>query len=208
ADPAPRLVRDVEPVGAVTAPAAHRDRVGRGEEAREHVRVIVAVSHERHLLPCRAHDRPIVPRRRRFFTPVFTPQGQSASAGVKVRATEFMQKRSPDGVWGASSDTCARCEPQLAQRTSVSTMPWLRSSSCPSAYSARGEKKLGHPQCTLNLDSLRKSSAPHARHAYVPGRSSPSRAQVQGRSVAATRSTANSTGFSSSAHSSSDFVTR
>ena len=37
------------------------------------------------------------------------------SAVSKVSDTEFMQNRSPVGVWGASSNTCPRCEPQLGR---------------------------------------------------------------------------------------------
>ncbi|CPU67576.1 Uncharacterised protein [Mycobacteroides abscessus] len=76
-----------------------------------------------------------------------------------------MQNRSPVGVWGASSNTWPRCEPQRAQRTSVRTMPWLRSVSSSTRSPASGLKKLGHPQCESNFVSERNSSFPHARHA-------------------------------------------
>ena len=43
---------------------------------------------------------------------------------AKSIAAELMQKRSPVGS-GPSSNTWPRCEPQLLQRTSTRTMPWL-----------------------------------------------------------------------------------
>jgi len=41
----------------------------------------------------------------------------------KFSDSEFMQYRSPVGVPNPSGNTCPRCEPQFAQRTSVRTMP-------------------------------------------------------------------------------------
>src|SRR5690606_39860313 len=46
-------------------------------------------------------------------------RGGGYSPETNVRLTEFMQYRSPVGVWGASSNTWPRCDPQRAQRTSV-----------------------------------------------------------------------------------------
>ena len=53
---------------------------------------------------------------------------RQTSAGVSFRDTEFMQKRSPVGVCGASSKTWPRWLPQLAHRTSTRRIPRVRSS--------------------------------------------------------------------------------
>jgi hypothetical protein len=44
-------------------------------------------------------------------------------AGLKSRAAEFMQYRSPVGA-GPSSNTCPKCASHRAQRTSVRTIPY------------------------------------------------------------------------------------
>src|SRR5699024_2005156 len=60
--------------------------------------------------------------------PQRAPPAHSSSAAAKLSDTEFMQYRSPVGVWGASGKTWPRCDPQRAQRTSVRTIPSERSS--------------------------------------------------------------------------------
>ena len=42
---------------------------------------------------------------------------------LKSSDSEFMQYRSPVGVWYASSNRWPRCEPQVPQTTSVRVMP-------------------------------------------------------------------------------------
>ena len=64
--------------------------------------------------------------------------GDGQVSASKVSETEFMQNRSPVGVCGASSNTCPRCDPHRAHRTSVRTIPSERSSISSTASSALG----------------------------------------------------------------------
>ena len=81
-------------------------------------------------------------------------------SGSRLRAAEFMQKRSPVGP-GPSGKTWPRWASQRAQRTSVRTMPWLVSVRVRTASRAMGSVKLGQPLPESYLVSLRKSSASH-----------------------------------------------
>ena len=54
--------------------------------------------------------------------------GVAHDSGENESDSEFMQYRSPVGVPNPSGKTWPRCDPQFAQRTSVRTIPWLRSS--------------------------------------------------------------------------------
>src|SRR5699024_8710695 len=115
------LLRDEETVGAVAPPSPHCQDIF-------HV-CIIGIRGPR-LQMCRPSGRHpsgvSVPARR--TTPRTGDRRVAYEAvGSKVRLTEFMQNGSPGGVCGAWSNTCPRCEPHLAQRTSVRTMPRLRS---------------------------------------------------------------------------------
>ena len=89
----------------------------------------------------------------------------------------------------------------MAQMTSTRRMPMARSSFRITASPASGEKKDGQPQWLSNLVSLRKSSAPHARHSYTPVVVVSVYSPTKAGSVPALRSTAYSSGVSCSRHS-------
>lgn len=74
---------------------------------------------------------PIAPcRLTPLILPVTAAEPHSASLfSEKFSEIEFMQYRSPVGVPNPSGNTCPRCEPQFAQRTSVRAMPRESSSS-------------------------------------------------------------------------------
>ena len=74
-----------------------------------------------------------------------------------------MQKRLPVSA-GPSSNTWPRCPPQLAQLTSVRTMPWLLSTSSLTFSRLAGSQKLGQPVPESNLALASNSSAPQAAH--------------------------------------------
>jgi hypothetical protein len=79
---------------------------------------------------------------------------------------ELMQYLWSVGVsYPSPSKTWPRCEPQLAHRTSVRTLPKERSSMYWTRSSASGAKNDGQPQWLSNFSVLRNSSLPQARQA-------------------------------------------
>src|SRR2546422_9775810 len=102
-------------------------------------------------------SRPTGARRRRY-----------SSAGWKSSATELMQYRRPVVARGPSSKTWPKCAPQRLQRTSVRTMPCVRSSTSSTYSRLRGSSKLGQPVPESNLASEEKRGWPQAIQAYVP----------------------------------------
>ena len=74
-----------------------------------------------------------------------------------------MQYRWPVGR-GPSGNTWPRWAPQLRQRASVRTMPWLVSVSSSTASESRAWKKLGQPVPDSNFVSDENSGAPQHTH--------------------------------------------
>src|SRR5262245_60508476 len=85
-------------------------------------------------------------------------------------------------------------------------MPKVKSVSCFTAFSIRAQK-LGQPVPLSNLVSEAKSGSSQPAQTNVPWRCSLFRGLVKGRSVSASRNTANCSGVSSLRHSSGVFVT-
>ena len=74
-------------------------------------------------------------------------------------AAELMQYRKPDG-FGPSSNTCPKCAPQRAQRTSVRSIPKELSDLETIFSAATGSQKLGQPVPDSNFVSDLKSAVP------------------------------------------------
>jgi len=80
-----------------------------------------------------------------------------------------MQKRCPVGA-GPSSNKCPRCESLLLERTSVRSMPKLRSDFSATFFFSIGLVKLGQPLPLSNLSSELKSGSPLTISTYMPAR--------------------------------------
>ena len=104
------------------------------------------------------------------------------------------------------SNTCPRWLPQLAQCTSVLTMPWLRSTAV-STDPSIGSLKLGQPVPLSNFSRDPNSGRSHPAQENVPGRFSCSSAQLPGASVPCPRITSYCSWVRSRRHSPSLCVT-
>src|ERR671919_855582 len=106
------------------------------------------------------------------------------SAWSRQSDAEFMQYRSPVAV-GPSGNTWPRRASQAAQRASVRTMPWLRSSMRVTRPSVISRSKLGQPVPESNLASLSNSSVSHTTQRYTPASLVSQYSPVNARSVPA-----------------------
>src|SRR5919106_1023160 len=106
------------------------------------------------------------------------------SAWSRQSDAEFMQYRSPVAV-GPSGNTWPRWASQAAQRASVRTMPWLRSSMRVTRPSVISRSKLGQPVPESNLASLSNSSVSHTTQRYTPASLVSQYSPVKARSVPA-----------------------
>ena len=78
-----------------------------------------------------------------------------------------MQYLMPVGS-GPSSNTCPRCEPQLAHSTSVRRNSKLRSAFSRTRCRSIGAQKLGHPVPESYFVAEAKSSFPQTTQRYAP----------------------------------------
>ena len=80
-----------------------------------------------------------------------------SSFGTNLSAAPFMQYLSPPLSLGPSSNTCPKCESDIAVLTSVRTMPCDRSDFSAIRLASIGFVKLGQPQPASNLSYELKS---------------------------------------------------
>ena len=86
---------------------------------------------------------------------------------AKSSAAELMQYRSPVG-FGPSGKRCPRCAPQLPQRTSVRTIPWLTSLRVVTLPRSTMSEKLGQPVPDSNFVPESNRDVPQTTQRYSP----------------------------------------